>query len=93
MAIGLSHGGTTIYSSPSLSKEVLVGTREGVAIIARDGSAWRVAHRAITDKHISAIIKEPESGLTFAGAFHGGIHVSADDGRTWEPRGNGLAQN
>jgi len=93
MAIGLSHGGTTIYSSPSLSKEVLVGTREGIAIIARDGSEWRVAQRAISDKHVSAIMKEPESGLTFAGAFHGGIHVSADDGRTWEPRGNGLTQN
>jgi photosystem II stability/assembly factor-like uncharacterized protein len=93
MAIGLSHGGTTIYSSPSLSKEVLVGTREGIAIVAREGSAWRVAQRALTDQHISAIIKEPESGLTFAGAFHGGIHVSADEGRTWEPRGNGLTQN
>ena len=54
MAIGLSHGGTTIYSSPSRSNEVLVGTREGIAIIAREGSAWRVAHQALTDRHISA---------------------------------------
>jgi photosystem II stability/assembly factor-like uncharacterized protein len=92
MAIGLSHGGTTIYSSPSRSNEVLVGTREGIAIIAREGSAWQVAHRALTDKHISAIIMEPESGLTIAGAFHGSVHVSADGGRTWEPRGNGLTQ-
>ena len=93
MAIGLSHGGTTIYSSSTPSHEVLVGTREGVATIARDGSGWRVARRAITDKHISAIMREPESGLTFAGAFHGGIHVIVDDGKTWEPRGDGLAQN
>jgi len=93
MAIGLSHGGSTIYSSPSLSKEVLVGTREGIAIIAREGSAWRVAHRALTDKHISAIIIEPESGLTIAGAFHGSVHVSADAGRTWEQRNNGLAES
>jgi photosystem II stability/assembly factor-like uncharacterized protein len=93
MAIGLSHGGTTIYSSTSLSKELLIGTREGVATIARDGAGWRVARRALTDKHISAIMKEAESGLTFAGAFHGGIHVSADDGRTWEPRDAGLTQN
>jgi photosystem II stability/assembly factor-like uncharacterized protein len=92
MAIGLSHGGTTIYSSPSRSNEVLVGTREGIAIIARAGSAWQVAHRALTDRHISAIIMEPESGLTIAGAFHGSVHVSADGGRTWEPRGNGLTQ-
>jgi photosystem II stability/assembly factor-like uncharacterized protein len=92
MAIGLSHGGSTIYSSPSLSKEVLVGTKEGVAIIGREGSGWKLAHRALTDKHISAIIIEPESGLTFAGAFHGSIHASADGGRTWEPRANGLSQ-
>jgi photosystem II stability/assembly factor-like uncharacterized protein len=93
MAIGLSHGGTTIYSSPSLSNEVLVGTREGVVTIARAGSEWKVAHRAITDKHISAIVKEPESGLTFAGAFHGSVYVSKDDGKTWEARGNGMTQN
>jgi len=94
MAIGLSHGGTTIYSSPSPAKQVLVGTREGVVTIERDtsGSEWRLANRAITDKHISAIIKEPESGLTFASAFHGSVHVSADDGKTWEPRGNGMTQ-
>jgi photosystem II stability/assembly factor-like uncharacterized protein len=92
MAIGLSHGGSTIYSSPSLSQEVLVGTKEGVAIIAREGSGWKLAHRALTDKHISAIIIEPESGLTFAGAFHGSIHASPDGGRTWEPRANGLSQ-
>jgi photosystem II stability/assembly factor-like uncharacterized protein len=94
MAIGLSHGGSTIYSSPSPSQEVLVGTREGVVTIQREapGSQWRVKHRALTDKHISAILKEPESGLTFAGAFHGSVHVSADDGKTWQPRGNGLSQ-
>jgi photosystem II stability/assembly factor-like uncharacterized protein len=95
MAIGLSHGGTTIYSSPSLSNEILVGTREGVVTIARTGSAseWKVAHRAITEKHISAIIKEPESGLVFAGAFHGAIHVSKDDGKTWEARANGMTEH
>ena len=94
MAIGLSHGGSTLYSSPSPSQEVLVGTREGVVTIEREtsGSEWRVKNRALTDKHISAIIKEPESGLTFAGAFHGSVHASADDGKTWEPRNNGLTE-
>ena len=95
MAIGLSHGGTTIYSSPFPSNEILVGTREGVITIAREtsGSEWKVTHRAIPDKHISAIIKEPQSGLTFAGAFHGGVHVSADNGKTWQERTNGMTQN
>ena len=50
MAIGLSHGGSTLYSSPSPSQEVLVGTREGVVTIERagSGSEWRLKHRALT---------------------------------------------
>lgn len=95
MAIGLSHGGTTIYSSSSLSNEILVGTREGAVTIARDGagSEWKVAHRAIPDKHISALIAEPESGMIFAGAFHGAVHASIDSGKSWEQRSNGMTQN
>lgn len=92
MAIGLSHGGTTIYSSPALSNKILVGTAQGIAAIERNGAEWRVAHRAVTDKHFSAIIKEPESGLTFAGAFHGGVWVSDDEGQTWEQRNDGMTQ-
>jgi photosystem II stability/assembly factor-like uncharacterized protein len=76
-----------------LSNEVLVGTREGVAIIARQGAAWRLADRSLSERHISAILHVPENGLMFAGSFHGGIHVSADAGRTWEQRTEGLTQN
>ena len=95
MAIALSHGGTTIYSSPSLSNEILVGTREGVITITREssGSDWKATHRAIPDQHISAMITEPESGMMFAGAFHGAVHVSADGGKSWEQRSNGMTQN
>ena len=95
MTIGLSHGGTTIYSASTPSNQILVGTREGVISVERDTakSDWRVTHRALTDKHISAIAKEPETGLTFAGAFEGGVHMSSDDGKTWQARGNGMTQN
>lgn len=95
MAIGLSHGGATIYASAFASNEVLVGTREGVVAIARAEAAaeWRVAHRTLADKHISAIIIEPENGWIFAGAFHGSVHMSADGGRSWEPRSSGMSQN
>ena len=94
MAITLSHGGTTIYSSPSPSNEVLVGTREGIVTIAREnsGAEWQVTHRAIAEKHISAMITEPGSGLIFAGAFHGSVQMSADGGKSWEPRANGMTQ-
>ena len=95
MAIELSHGGTTIYASHLASNEILVGSREGAITIARDGfeSEWKIAHRAIPDKHISALMAEPESGLVFAGVFHGGVHVSADGGKSWEQRSNGMTQN
>jgi photosystem II stability/assembly factor-like uncharacterized protein len=86
MVIALSHGGTTIYSSPEPSAEVLVGTLHGVATLVRDDDGWRLARRALEDKHISAIIVEPESGLVVAGAFSGGVHASMDGGRTWERR-------
>ena len=67
---------------------MLVGTREGAVSIERDvpGAPWRLGQRSLTDKHISAIVKEPESGVVFAGAFHGGVMVSADDGKSWEAR-------
>jgi len=93
MTISLSHGGSTIYSSPTPSKRILVGTREGAVTLERDGSTWRIAHRALTDKHISAIVQEPDSGIIFAGAFQGGVHASADGGKTWQERGNGMSQN
>ncbi len=94
MTIALSHGGTTIYTSPDRSNEVWVGTRRGIAVLERDsgGNGWRVARHMLSDKHISAIHQEPESGLFFAGAFHGGLHVSADGGTTWEAREDGLTE-
>ncbi len=95
MALGLSHGGTTIYSSPSRSNEVWVGTKEGIVVIERDarGGGWRVAGKFLPDKHISAILTEPDSGLTFVGAFHGSVHVTGDGGRTWEKRDSGLTEH
>ena len=87
MAITLSHGGPTIYRSPAASKQVLVGTIQGVVCMERDaaGPGWHVAHRALTDKHIHALLIEPDSGTIFAGVNHGTIFASSDGGHT----GNG----
>ncbi len=92
MPIGLSHSGPNIYRSENPSNQVLVGTREGVAVVERDdGGVWKVASRALSGRHISSIVVEPESGTIFAGAFFGGLHASTDGGRTWERRDNGIA--
>ena len=94
MAITLSHGGPTIYRSAARSRHVLVGTIRGVMRLERDdsGPGWHVDHRALTDKHIHALLIEPESGTLFAGVNHGSIHASQDGGRTWERRDEGLTQ-
>jgi photosystem II stability/assembly factor-like uncharacterized protein len=93
MAITLSHGGPTIYRSAAPSRHVLVGTIEGVVCLEREsGGGWRVAHRALTDKHVHALVIEPESGTVFAGMKHGSIFASEDDGLTWERRDKGLTE-
>lgn len=95
MAISLSHGGTTMYASASPSQEVLVGTREGIVTIQRNagGPGWHVAQRALTDRHIHAIITEPQSGTIFAGAHKGGLFASTDGGKTWTDRSKGLTES
>lgn len=95
MTITLSHGGPTIYRSPARSRHVLVGTIQGVVCMERDaeGAGWHVAHRALTDQHIHALLIEPESGTIFAGVNRGSIFASVDEGRTWERRDDGLTEH
>lgn len=90
MAIGVSHGGSNVYSSDGPSNEVLVGTKDGVAILARHGSGWQMTHQALRGQHVSSIVFEPESGTAFAGTFFGSIDASTDGGRTWQTRNQGL---
>src|SRR5437867_2836954 len=95
MAIGLTHGGSNVYSSSAPSNEILVGTKHGVAILRRPGfgSGWRLAHQALPDLHISSIVFEPDSGTTFAGGFYDWVYASADRGETWEKRSSGMSVN
>ena len=95
MSIALSHGGTSIYSSPSASNQVLVGTIEGVIFLERsnDRNGWSFARQALADKHIHALMIEPDSGTIFAGVARGSIYASTDDGHTWDLRNQGLTQD
>jgi photosystem II stability/assembly factor-like uncharacterized protein len=93
MTIALSHGGPTIYSSSSRSKELLVGTTEGIVKLERNGSGWKPTDRFLPTVHISCILIEPESGTTLATGYKdGSVWASTDGGRTWEPRNKGLTE-
>ncbi len=91
MAIGLSHGGTNVYSSTERSHQLWAGTQDGLVLFEREKSGkWREAQRALRGQHISSIIFERTTGAIFAGAFFGSVHASVDGGKTWERRDNGI---
>ncbi|HWP42372.1 MAG TPA: glycosyl hydrolase, partial [Blastocatellia bacterium] len=93
MAICLSHGGTTIYSSDSPSNELLAATVDGVVFLKRDGekSPWQVSRKGLEGHHIIALLIEPTTDTIFATMHDGGVAASEDFGRTWEFRNEGLA--
>jgi photosystem II stability/assembly factor-like uncharacterized protein len=91
MAIGLSHGGTNVYSAGERSRQLWVGTQDGLVLFERESRGkWREAQRALRGQFISSIIFEKTTGTMFAGAFFGSVHASADEGKTWERRDNGM---
>lgn len=93
MTICLSHGGNNTYISDSPSAEILIGTLDGVFALSReDSQKWRVSGKSLEGCHISSLLTEPVSGLTFAGVHKGSIYASGDSGKSWEPRGNGLKE-
>jgi photosystem II stability/assembly factor-like uncharacterized protein len=75
---------------------LMVATLRGVVRFDRGGvdQPWRETARSLETHHISCLLYEPRSRLLFAGCHgygpDGGLYVSADEGRTWAPRMNGL---
>ncbi|MBL8552127.1 MAG: hypothetical protein JNJ73_19220 [Hyphomonadaceae bacterium] len=92
--ICLSANGKTTSSSDRAPKNLLVATTESLWEFARPSAdaPWAVIRDDILpDHHVSALLFEPRSGLIFAALhFEGGVLASADGGKTWAPRNNGL---
>ena len=86
--IGLSHGGTTIYSAELPSDEALVGTVDGVVRLRRDGNRWLEVSHTLVGKHIHALLFV--GGTVFAGAWWDGVYASVDGGETWQARDAGI---
>src|SRR3954464_8924508 len=94
MTVYLSISGKTISTADSPTREILVGTVEGVVRLAREqpGAPWHEAGRSLHEQQVNALTREPTHGLLFAGTQDAGLHVSADDGRTRERRDSGIEQ-
>jgi photosystem II stability/assembly factor-like uncharacterized protein len=93
MTLSLSHGGgETIRAGTTLSAAILVGTLDGVVRLEHVGGVWSVTHRSLQGQHVHALVREPGSGVWFAGISKGGIQASLDDGQTWKRRAAGLTQ-
>ncbi|MBI2911892.1 MAG: glycosyl hydrolase [Chloroflexi bacterium] len=89
MSICLSPNGGTVYTSPSPSNRLQVGTVNGVCTLERQGPSepWRVTRQRLEGFHVSALLSEPRGGGLFAGCHYtGGLHFSSDEGDTWERR-------
>ena len=91
MTISLSHGGTTMFTSPGAAQHILLGTMDGIQTLkkAADGR-WEHAAKALAGKHIQAIIEAP-GGTLFTCAYRDGVYASEDGGATWAPRDNGIS--
>ena len=86
----LSNGGSNIHRTQKPSDTIVVGTVDGVALLARSGEGWSVKHRALAGCFVSAVTAL-DDGTLFA-ATHGiGVARSEDGGFNWKWVNQGLA--
>jgi hypothetical protein len=88
----LSNGGTNIQRNSSRSDQILIGTVDGVALLARTDRGWTVKHRALQGVFVSAVTAL-EDGTLFAATRGVGIARSEDSGITWKWINDGLSHH
>lgn len=87
----LAPNGMSVFCGEGPATRLLVGTAKGLAVLERAaGGDWAFAASALDGLHVSSLLIEPVSGGVYAGIHRGGVHVSADAGRTWEDRSAGI---
>lgn len=94
MIPSVSPGGNNVFSLTAPPRKILVGTSGGVFLLEREGasSAWKIAHRSLSEHHVHVLLFEPESGLLFAGIQNGTVYASRDLGKSWESRDTGITE-
>src|SRR3954462_7250975 len=88
----LSNGGTNIQRAPAPSDTVLVGTVDGVALLAKSGRDWTVKHRALQGVFVTGVTAL-EDGTLFASTRGVGIARSTDGGIKWTWQNEGLSHH
>ena len=88
----LSNGGTNIQRAQSPSDTILVGTVDGVALLARTERGWSVKDRALQGCFVSAATVL-EDGTLFAATRGVGIARSDDGGFRWTWVNEGLSHH
>lgn len=92
----LSPNGRVQNSGTGPATTLHIGTLRGLYTFTRKSidDDWQQTAVTLEDKHVSCLLYEENTQRLFAGFHgyeeHGGIVVSTDGGRTWEPRIGGL---
>jgi photosystem II stability/assembly factor-like uncharacterized protein len=87
----LSPGGDSIFRLARPADEVVVGTVDGIFVLARSDGGWSVVDRALEGCFVSAIAALADGGL-IAGLHGQGLTRSDDGGRAWRWVNAGLTQ-
>src|SRR5689334_506518 len=88
----LSNGGTNIQRAQAPSDAILVGTVDGVALLARGERGWSVKHRALQGVFVSGVTAL-DDGTLFASTRGVGMARSQDGGIKWTWVNEGLAHH
>ena len=88
----LSNGGTNIQRAQAPSDTILVGTVDGVALLAKGERGWTVKHRALQGVFVSGVTAL-DDGTLFASTRGVGMARSEDGGIKWNWVNDGLAHH
>jgi photosystem II stability/assembly factor-like uncharacterized protein len=88
----VSPNGCDSYRASGPASHLLVATTDGVLLLERSQSDWRVIRHVLDGVHVGALLHDSASGSLFAGAHSGGCYATLDLGQTWELRTKGLHQ-
>src|SRR6516225_2124378 len=88
----LCPNGRNRYDGARPPSRLLVATASGISVLERDSPdrKWRLAETMLPGVHATTLAIVPSGTGMFAGTHGDGIFFSADGGKRWEPRNEGM---